>query len=876
MEVASGTNLTEIDFVHHVIEECNTSIRALGTLFHADDKRPSFVEQEENDLRHRIEQMEHLKVEIMTRGDSSTTWTFQDPGPDEGDYSDLHHHPPAMMSSLTPPIHSSLTPPSPGMEQFSDSFQYPVDGSGAVVGPGGMLPLLTSSPHHYHQHQHQHQQQQQQPPHSPLPGKEFIRAHLPHDQKTTIQATPGMSLFQALQKALKKRNLDPSTCQVFLYNAEQEKKGDQLEWAMDTSLLAGQSIKVVYHEAFQKTTTIRHNFKPEKFLLQKCNYCKKALFHGFRCTNCRIRFHQKCSAFVPQHCNSVGQDNLFKMMLNDTRMLNVRDHSRAVLPDLSAEEAFEVATKKGPLSRNRSISSPNVYVDTVGGNGNGNGNGNGHGNGSGRGHKTDRPEHSLVPAGAFPLHTRRTQSTSDSVQHATALEGDFEGVGGTRDSDYGEYGMRRQRLRSSMSGRRSENFDGERRLSREGGRPPSRSRSVERTMDIAHSPSPPALPPTGPIKHPLTPDSALDMSLSSQVSSVEKNRKTIAIAQKSNSSNELLPSTSGDKGLYHTLPRSRKRLLREIELQRGTWEIEYGKIHIGDKIGSGSFGTVYKGEWHGDCAVKMLNVTNPTESQLQAFKNEIDMLMHTRHANILLFMGWTPEPFSIVTQWCKGDSLYRHIHIHRTPYDMYRLIDIARQVAQGMDYLHAKNIIHRDLKSNNIFLHDSFIVKVGDFGLATVKTRLGNEQNKAPTGSILWMSPEVIRMDEINPYTSKSDVYSFGIVIYELICQELPYPQIRDRDQIYFMVGCGLLKPDPLGARLGTPKKLKDLCQKCCLFERNERPEFFSANTPSVLSELDSLFRSQPKIQRSKSLSDVDLTSLSLKDPRGGGPGNED
>ena len=55
-------------------------------------------------------------------------------------------------------------------------------------------------------------------------------------------------------------------------------------------------------------------------------------------------------------------------------------------------------------------------------------------------------------------------------------------------------------------------------------------------------------------------------------------------------------------------------------------------------------------------------------------------------------------------------------------------------------YLHAKNIIHRDLKSNNIFLHDDMTVKIGDFGLATVKTRWsGSHQFQQPTGSILWM-----------------------------------------------------------------------------------------------------------------------------------------
>ncbi|XP_063448062.1 serine/threonine-protein kinase B-raf-like isoform X3 [Mytilus trossulus] len=280
------------------------------------------------------------------------------------------------------------------------------------------------------------------------------------------------------------------------------------------------------------------------------------------------------------------------------------------------------------------------------------------------------------------------------------------------------------------------------------------------------------------------------------------------------------------------------------------WEIAGDQIQVYSKIGSGSFGTVYRGHYHGFVAIKRLNVTDPTPQQLKAFKNEVAVLRKTRHTNVLLFMGWTSKPWlAIITQWCEGSSLYKHLHVQEHKFEMITLMEISRQTAQGMDYLHAKSIIHRDLKSNNIFLTDILTVKIGDFGLATVKTRWsGSHQFQQPTGSILWMAPEVIRMQEDNPYTNQSDVYSFGIVLYELMTGQLPYGNISNKDQILFMVGKGYLRPDYSKIRTDSPKRLKILFQDCCKFEREQRPLF-----PQILSVLETLERSLPKVHRSSS-----------------------
>ncbi|XP_067635370.1 raf homolog serine/threonine-protein kinase Raf [Eurosta solidaginis] len=310
---------------------------------------------------------------------------------------------------------------------------------------------------------------------------------------------------------------------------------------------------------------------------------------------------------------------------------------------------------------------------------------------------------------------------------------------------------------------------------------------------------------------------------------------------------------------------SNKNLLspRDAKGSEENWNIQAEEILIGPRIGSGSFGTVYKAHWHGPVAVKTLNVKTPSPVQLQAFKNEVAMLKKTRHCNILLFMGCVSKPsLAIVTQWCEGSSLYKHIHVNETKFKLNTLIDIGRQVAQGMDYLHAKNIIHRDLKSNNIFLHEDLSVKIGDFGLATAKTRWsGEKQANQPTGSILWMAPEVIRMQEQNPYSFQSDVYAFGIVIYELLAECLPYSHINNKDQILFMVGRGLLRPDMTKVRSDAPQALKRLAEDCIKFDRNDRPLF-----RPLLNMLENMLRAMPKIHRSASEPNMTQTQLHSED----------
>nr|BAV14138.1 Raf [Dugesia japonica] len=310
--------------------------------------------------------------------------------------------------------------------------------------------------------------------------------------------------------------------------------------------------------------------------------------------------------------------------------------------------------------------------------------------------------------------------------------------------------------------------------------------------------------------------------------------------------------------------KSEPRQLKVSRIQirnRGKWEILISEITKSYRIGSGSYGTVYKGYWHGNVAIKELNVFNPTSIQLRAFINEVSVLRKTRHVNIVLFMGYMIKPkLAIVTQWCEGSSLHKHIHVLEKAFQLHDIIDICRQIAQGMEYLHAKSIIHRDLKSSNIFLHEK-VIKIGDFGLSTVKCSWSRDNFHQPTGSILWMAPEVIRMDTINPYTDKSDVYSFGIIIYEIVSMKLPYHHINNKERILFMVGKGALFPDFSLIKITLPQQFKHLMIDCLHFDRECRPGF-----TQIHSKLEKFEKSHLKMKKCTSEPNILIKHVPISD----------
>nr|KYP34493.1 Serine/threonine-protein kinase CTR1 [Cajanus cajan] len=209
------------------------------------------------------------------------------------------------------------------------------------------------------------------------------------------------------------------------------------------------------------------------------------------------------------------------------------------------------------------------------------------------------------------------------------------------------------------------------------------------------------------------------------------------------------------------------------------------------ELGSGTFGTVYHGKWRGtDVAIKRIKKScftgrsSEQERLTVEFWREADILSKLHHPNVVAFYGVVQHgpggTMATVAEYMVDGSL-RHVLLRKDRYlDRRKRLIIAMDAAFGMEYLHSKNIVHFDLKCDNLLvnLKDPLrpICKVGDFGLSKIK------RNTLVTGGVRgtlpWMAPELLNGSS-NKVSEKVDVFSFGIVLWEILTGEEPYANMH-------------------------------------------------------------------------------------------------
>ncbi|XP_066116576.1 kinase suppressor of Ras 2 [Saccopteryx bilineata] len=275
----------------------------------------------------------------------------------------------------------------------------------------------------------------------------------------------------------------------------------------------------------------------------------------------------------------------------------------------------------------------------------------------------------------------------------------------------------------------------------------------------------------------------------------------------------------------------RKASQTSIFLQE--WDIPFEQLEIGELIGKGRFGQVYHGRWHGEVAIRLIDIERDNEEQLKAFKREVMAYRQTRHENVVLFMGacMSPPHLAIITSLCKGRTLYSVVRDAKIVLDVNKTRQIAQEIVKGMGYLHAKGILHKDLMSKNVF-YDNGKVVITDFGLFSISRVLqaGRREDKLciQNGWLCHLAPEIIRQlspdteEDKLPFSKHSDVFALGTIWYELHAREWPF-KTQPAEAIIWQMGTGM-KPNL--SQIGMGKEISDILLFCWAFEQEERPTF--------------------------------------------------
>ncbi|KAF0894032.1 hypothetical protein E2562_033912 [Oryza meyeriana var. granulata] len=270
-----------------------------------------------------------------------------------------------------------------------------------------------------------------------------------------------------------------------------------------------------------------------------------------------------------------------------------------------------------------------------------------------------------------------------------------------------------------------------------------------------------------------------------------------------------------------------KRLSIEPSFPADWLEISWDELELKERVGAGSFGTVYRADWHGsDVAVKVLTDQDVGEAQLKEFLREIAIMKRVRHPNVVLFMGAVTKcpHLSIVTEYLPRGSLFRLINKASTGemLDLRRRLRMALDVAKGINYLHCLNppIVHWDLKTPNMLVDKNWSVKVGDFGLSRFKANTFIS-SKSVAGTPEWMAPEFLRGE---PSNEKCDVYSFGVILWELMTMQQPWSGLSPAQ----VVGAVAFQNRRLPIPQDTVPELAALVESCWDDDPRQRPSFSS------------------------------------------------
>ncbi|NXO67358.1 NEK4 kinase, partial [Phainopepla nitens] len=267
-------------------------------------------------------------------------------------------------------------------------------------------------------------------------------------------------------------------------------------------------------------------------------------------------------------------------------------------------------------------------------------------------------------------------------------------------------------------------------------------------------------------------------------------------------------------------------------------------------VGKGSYGEVSLARHRQDrkqYVIKKLNLRSASSRERRAAEQEAQLLSQLRHPNIVTYReSWQGDDghLYIVMGFCEGGDLYHRLKEQKGKLlPETQVVEWFVQIAMALQYLHEKHILHRDLKTQNIFLTRTNIIKVGDLGIARV---LENQYDMASTliGTPYYMSPELFSN---KPYNYKSDVWALGCCVYEMATLKHAF-NAKDMNSLAYRIIEGKLPPMPKD----YSPQLVEIIQTMLSKKPEERPSVKSILRQPYIKQQISLFLEATKAKAAR------------------------
>jgi eukaryotic-like serine/threonine-protein kinase len=261
-----------------------------------------------------------------------------------------------------------------------------------------------------------------------------------------------------------------------------------------------------------------------------------------------------------------------------------------------------------------------------------------------------------------------------------------------------------------------------------------------------------------------------------------------------------------------------------------------GRWQLIDVLGVGGMGTVYRArdrELDETVALKMVKREAIGLDSLERFRREVKLARRVSHRNVarVFELGEHEGERFFTMELVEGESL-RTLLDRVGPMPMQRLIEIGVAIARGLEAAHQVDVVHRDLKPDNVLVGVDGRIAITDFGIAASLEQSGAAQTTSFAGTPMYMSPE--QVDRQAPITAKSDVYALGAVLYEMATGEAPF-----RGETPLATAVARLTqapPDPRKARPSLPDAFAELVLGCMARKPEERVQSAALVEAGLLS----------------------------------------